>query len=94
MDSEPLLHITDQLKLKGDLSTSLSVHLSTPYFGKIKTKKKLHCDSNAELQGSIRSLTLKVENGAKVHADVQIGTRIPLWLKIPFSMKKAPSPHE
>jgi cytoskeletal protein CcmA (bactofilin family) len=94
VDSHPLLHIAPPLKLKGDLSTSLPIQLSTVYAGKIKTKKHLHCDPQSEIQGGIRSHTLKIDPGAKIHADVQIGTRIPLWLKIPFSFKKAEPSHE
>ena len=85
VDLPESLHITDQLKLKGDLTSAQSVHLSTQYLGKIKTKRQLLCDPKAILQGGIRSETLKIESGSKVNAEVQVGTRIPLWLKIPFT---------
>ncbi len=86
MDPAESLHITDQLKMKGDLTSAQSIHLSTQYVGKIKTKRNLLCDERATLQGAIRSQTLKINPGAKINADVQIGTRIPLWLNLPFSL--------
>jgi cytoskeletal protein CcmA (bactofilin family) len=94
VDSNELLHITNQLKLKGDLTCVQSVHLSTQYHGRIRTKKNLLCDKSSLLQGGIRSQTLYIEPGAKVNAEVQIGTRIPLWLKNPFSLVNLPSSDE
>lgn len=94
VDSNQSLHITNQLKLKGDLTCGQSVHLSTQYHGRIRTKKNFLCDKSAFIQGGIRSQTLNVELGAKINAEVQIGTRIPLWLKNPFSLVNLPSSDE